>query len=230
MIILIGCDAVKEALVDYSDSFSDRGDTGFGEFYLKDFGIFASSGERWKIIRRFSLTTLRNFGLGKRSIEERIQEEAQCLTEKFMKDKDAPIDPLYIMRFAVSNVICSVVFGERYDYEDKKFLTLLKYIEDILLLSNSRSGQLLVMFPTIMPYIPGPHQRFFKTIASLKQFIKEMMKTHRDTLDENCPRDFIDCFLIKMEEEKRIQTQNFIRRIYRPRSLIYLLLEQRRQV
>ncbi|CAJ0963630.1 unnamed protein product [Ranitomeya imitator] len=59
------------------------------------------------------------------------------------------------------------------------------------------------MFPTVMPYIPGPHQRFFKTITNLKQFIKETMKTHRDTLDENCPRDFIDCFLIKMEEEKK---------------------------
>ncbi|XP_073497683.1 cytochrome P450 2A4-like [Phyllobates terribilis] len=203
IIILIGCDAMKEALVDYSDSFSERGDTGFGEFYLKDFGIFGSSGERWKILRRFSLTTLRNFGLGKRSIEERIQEEAQCLTEKLMKDKDAPIDPLYIMKSAVSNVICSVVFGERFDYEDQKFLSLLSYIDDILLLTNSRSGQLLAMFPTVMPYIPGPHQRFFKTVASVKQFIKEMIKTHRDTLDENCPRDFIDCFLIKMEEEKK---------------------------
>ncbi|XP_073405286.1 cytochrome P450 2C8-like isoform X2 [Dendrobates tinctorius] len=208
-IVLVGYDAVKEALVDCSDAFSDRGDIGAGEFFTKDFGVIASSGERWKILRRFSLTTLRNFGMGKRSIEERIQEESRCLTEKFLKDKDSPINPVHIMRLAVSNVICSIVFGDRFDYEDKKFLTLISYFNEIAELFNSTLGQLLIMFPRIMPYIPGPHRGIIKIMNNLKQFIKEMTETHRATLDENCPRDFIDCFLMKMEEEKKNQDTEF---------------------
>ncbi|XP_056394789.1 cytochrome P450 2C15-like isoform X2 [Hyla sarda] len=202
-LILIGYDAVKEALVDRSDAFSDRGDAGAIAFFNKDFGILASNGERWKTLRRFSLTILRNFGMGKRSIEERVQEEARCLVDKLMKDKDSPTNPIYILRSAVSNVICSVVFGERFDYEDQKYLKLLSNVYLLLQLLNSRSGQLLNMFPTIMPHLPGPHHKIFKCIDNLKQFIKEKVCTHRSTLDENFPRDYIDCFLTKMKEERK---------------------------
>ncbi|CAJ0954610.1 unnamed protein product [Ranitomeya imitator] len=125
------------------------------------------------------------------------------------RSADSPIDPVHIMQLAVSNVICSIVFGERFDYEDKKFLTLISHFNEIEELFNSSSGQLLFMFPRIMSYIPGPHRRISIIMNNLKQFIKEMTETHRATLDENCPRDFIDCFLMKMEEEKNNQDTEF---------------------
>lgn len=43
---------------------------------------------------------------------------------------EKPFDPSSFLIHAVSNVICSVVFGDRFDYEDKKFLTLIDLLEE----------------------------------------------------------------------------------------------------
>ncbi|XP_044130666.1 cytochrome P450 2C18-like [Bufo gargarizans] len=209
VVVLNGYDAVREALVDRADVFSNRAKVPAAEFVFKDYGVLLSNGERWKQLRRFSLTTMRNFGMGKRSVEERILEESRCLRDELKKNTGSFIDPTYLFTLAVSNVICSIVFGERFEYEDEKFLNLLTMLKEAFKIRSSSTGQLLNSFPKLFLRIPGPQQKVLKNISSIKEFVMDKVKEHQETLDLNCPRDFIDCFLIKMEEEKEIPNTEF---------------------
>uniref|UniRef100_A0A452GUA1 Uncharacterized protein n=1 Tax=Gopherus agassizii TaxID=38772 RepID=A0A452GUA1_9SAUR len=197
VVVLCGYQAVKEALVDQAEEFSGRGEI---PAFSKDFnghGVVFANGERWRQLRRFSLTVLRNFGMGKRSIEERIQEEAQCLVEELRKTQGAPFDPIFNLSQAVSNIICSIVFGNRFDYKDEKFIALNKLI--FKRFPGFPSVQLYNAFPGILEKIPGPHQTGSKCSQEIISFILERIKLQQATLDLNAPQNFIDCFLVKMD-------------------------------
>uniref|UniRef100_A0A8C3P5K9 unspecific monooxygenase n=1 Tax=Chrysemys picta bellii TaxID=8478 RepID=A0A8C3P5K9_CHRPI len=200
IVVLYGYEIVKEALIGLGDEFSGRGSMPIFEKSSKGRGIVFSNGERWKQLRRFALTNLRNFGMGKKSIEERIQEETRFLLERLRNTHGRPFDPILFLNHSVSNVICSIVFGDRFDYEDKKFVTLINLLDEDSKLQRSPWTALYNFFPTLMDYIPGPHQGIFKNSLEFRKFVLERVKMHKESLDANCPRDFIDAFLIKMEE------------------------------
>ncbi|EDL94270.1 rCG57796, isoform CRA_b [Rattus norvegicus] len=124
-VVLHGYDVVKEALLQQGDEFLGRGPLPIIEDTHKGYGLIFSNGERWKVMRRFSLMTLRNFGMGKRSLEERVQEEARCLVEELQKTKAQPFDPTFILACAPCNVICSILFNDRFQYNNKTFLNLM---------------------------------------------------------------------------------------------------------
>ncbi|XP_077677182.1 cytochrome P450 2H2-like isoform X3 [Eretmochelys imbricata] len=130
VVVLYGYEIVKEALVGLGEEFSGRGSMPLFEKMAQEPGIVFSNGERWKKLRRFALTNLRNFGMGKKSIEERIQEETRFLVERLRNTNGRPFDPTLFLTHTVSNVICAIVFGDRFDYEDKKFVTLINLIEE----------------------------------------------------------------------------------------------------
>ncbi|NP_001408675.1 cytochrome P450, family 2, subfamily a, polypeptide 22 isoform 3 precursor [Mus musculus] len=131
VVVLYGYDAVKEALEDNAEEFSGRGEQATFNTLFKGYGVTFSNGERAKQLRRFSIATLKDFGLGKRGMEERIQEEAGCLIKMLQGTCGAPIDPTMYLSKTVSNVISSIVFGDRFNYEDKEFLSLLQMMSQM---------------------------------------------------------------------------------------------------
>ncbi|XP_048194587.1 cytochrome P450 2C5-like isoform X2 [Perognathus longimembris pacificus] len=201
-VVLYGYEAVKEALTDHGEEFSGRGKVPVVDKVNKGLGIVFSNGHRWKEMRRFALMTLRNFGMGKRSIEERVQEEARCLVEELRKTNGSPCDPTFILGCAPCNVICSIVFQNRFDYKDQNLLNLMEKLEEGAKIVSSPWMQIYNLFPCLIHYVPGSHKTIAINSEYVNSYILKKVKEHEESLDVNNPRDFIDCFLIKMKQEQ----------------------------
>uniref|UniRef100_A0A8C8ZK34 Cytochrome P450 n=1 Tax=Prolemur simus TaxID=1328070 RepID=A0A8C8ZK34_PROSS len=206
-VILHGYEVVKEALINQGDKFLGRGCFPIIDDIQKGYGLLFSNGERWEQMRRFSLMTLRNFGMGKRSMEEKVQEEARCLMEEFRKTESQPFDPKFILACAPCNVICSILFNERFQYKNETFLFLMDLLNENFKEVNSHWIQTYNLWPTLIRYLPGKHRVFSKRLNDLKYFILEKVKEHQESWDPNNPRDFIDCFLSKMEQKNKPKSE-----------------------
>ncbi|XP_075463037.1 cytochrome P450 2G1-like isoform X1 [Ascaphus truei] len=203
VVVLCGYKAVKEALVDHGEKFSGRAELPIVDLTSQGYGIAFSNGERWKELRRFSITTLRNFGMGKRNIEERIQEEVQFLMEAFQETQGCIFNPAFFLRRSVSNVICSVVFGNRFDYKDQKLQTLLDLMTENLRRVDNIWVQLYNFFPTLLSILPGPHHKLTENYQEQVRYVEEIVQEHKKSLDPAAPRDYIDAFLIKIQQDNQ---------------------------
>nr|XP_038944510.1 cytochrome P450 2F2 isoform X2 [Rattus norvegicus] len=74
---------------------------------------------------------------------------------------------------------------------------------------SSPWGEMYNIFPSLLDWVPGPHRRVFRNFGGMKDLIARSVREHQDSLDPNSPRDFIDCFLTKMVQEKQDPLSHF---------------------
>ncbi|KAF3819781.1 hypothetical protein GH733_015290 [Mirounga leonina] len=68
----------------------------------------------------------------------------QCKMDMFdilWSVKGQPFNPHFKMNSAVSNIICSITFGKRFEYEDEQFQELLRLLDDVTCLEASMRCQ-----------------------------------------------------------------------------------------
>ncbi|XP_041646717.1 cytochrome P450 2J4-like [Cheilinus undulatus] len=202
MVVLNGFEVLKEALVNQGGSLADRPPLPLLMDMCHGLGVILSSGHLWKQQRRFVLSTLRNFGLGKKTLEPVILDELTYCLKKLKSYEGKPFNPHLCINSAASNIICSLVFGRRFEYTDEKFRTLISDLEIALQCQTSVGAQFYNSFPLLMRYIPGKHQTFLNICCNIKDFIREELKEHKQNWDPSDPRDYIDCYLNEIEMNK----------------------------
>ncbi|XP_053880118.1 cytochrome P450 2K4-like [Malaclemys terrapin pileata] len=201
MVVLSGYETVKEALVNQADAFAERPKVPVLEEISKGYGVIFSHGNNWKVMRRFTLTTLRDFGMGKRAIEDRIVEEYGFLMKDIESHKGKPFDIATIMNAAVANIIVSILLGERFDYKNPTFLRLLSLMSENVRLAGSPSVTLYNMFPAL-GFLLRNYKILLQNTSEFHSFIQRTFIEHLKELDKNDQRSFIDAFLVRQQEEK----------------------------
>ncbi|XP_063425287.1 cytochrome P450 2C25-like [Mytilus trossulus] len=195
---------LHEAFVKHADIFSGRPDVFFFTKVQEGKGIAAASDPLWKAQRTFTINALRHFGFGKRNMESKILEEVEFFIEVLESKKGRPVNIEINVREAISNVICSIVFGKRFNYDDKIFQKLIKDLEELL--SNP--------YLPMVNWIPYLHyvsyisdvlgtQKCIDLVKDLKAQLANIIEEHKRTFDEEDLRDFIDAYLLEWKNHTR---------------------------
>ncbi|XP_007229530.2 cytochrome P450 2U1 [Astyanax mexicanus] len=208
LVVLNGYEMVKDAMTNYTEVFSDRPDIPLVSILTKRKGIvFAPYGTVWRRQRKFCHTALRNFGLGKLSLEPCIHEGFTIVKAELLKRSQeagaAGMDLTPLISNAVSNVISSISLGQRFHHQDEEFRTQLNLMASGLEISVNSPALLINIFPWLY-YLPfGVFKQLRKVERDITAFLKKIIAKHRATLDPENPRDFIDIYLIEMLAQEK---------------------------
>lgn len=164
-------------------------------------GVVLSNGRVWQEQRRFVHQHFRDFGIGKSSFEDAVATEAKCLTDALLKFDGESVSIERLINNAVSNVIASVTFGRRFNYDDKSFQTVLEKFNENMEASMLRFG--LSVFLPITKYLPfGGSSGIRENLRTYFNFHDDMTSEHKSKFDESNTRDMMDAYLNEIKKNR----------------------------
>jgi cytochrome P450 family 2 subfamily J len=203
VIVIHGVEAIKEALS--RPEFLGRPKLGVLKLFNKDSAFFFGGDiHKWKEQRRFVVHSMKDLGLGRTQIEGEISDEIRHFLDKLRLHNGAPLDLKEPLSPSMSNNICTLVFGKRYEYEDPDRVFL---DHNLHVATNSFSQTSLAgFFPWILN-VPVISKLFdmkkgVAAIDKIKAFFNKEVEKHKDTYDPKNIRDFIDSFIGEQDSRK----------------------------
>ena len=162
--------------------------------------------EEFKRQRSTSLQVLRSLGYGKHNTEGKIQEEAAYLMNIFKGLDGKPFDPAPTLMVSVSNVICSLLYGRRYDHSDQEYQYLLQAVRELIcLFATELEGDSVWLYrfkPSYRKTIEDL-RRCWEKLSSFnqKKIDERRERIEREDLDE--PSDFIEGYLKELKPNSK---------------------------
>ena len=210
MVHLNDVDLIKEAFITKAEIFSDRPQPKRPDPTSDLFGrgkgiVDVNYGKDFKERKTLILHSIKDFGFGGKTLEDTAAEEVAFLIQRFadVADSGIPTDiHQRLIHLSVSNVICSVVFGKRFSFDDEPFNAAVEGIR--FLLSSPSPIVRLEGMPLLrhLPVVKRLKAEVNRHRRNAVDFVERQIQLHKEEFDVHCPKDFIDLALQKAELDK----------------------------
>lgn len=162
-----------------------------------------------------ALEILREFGLGKNILAEKIQEEVKEYLKGLETENSAAFNPSHLTHHCIANIICSIVFGRRYDFDDPHFLKCMDKLESNM--KDVGGDAAILNFMPYLRFLPGDlfhMKRVDRNAAFIDAFCKDAYTEHLKDYDENCVKDFISGYIREMKRKDAADEETTINGLY----------------
>lgn len=208
---IVDFDVAVETHIKRANIFAHRFSDGGMNYIREGRGIFASNGYFWMEHRRFALTTLRNFGLGRNIMEEKIMKEYNYRFNDFQKthfnNGAIEVNANTCIDYVVGSIINQLLLSKRFEYGDSEF----EHLKDNLSKSFESLSPLEGFAPLWVLKSDWMKWRTKYSLAPFDYVFEVMEKFIRDRVlaieqGEHAITeegdDFVDAYLIKIEKDK----------------------------
>uniref|UniRef100_UPI00358FEDFD cytochrome P450 1A1-like n=1 Tax=Myxine glutinosa TaxID=7769 RepID=UPI00358FEDFD len=187
VVVLNGLNIIKKALVIQGEDFAERP-------YLESMRI-VSKGQsmvfnkpynaEWKAHKRLAQSALRTVCSEEAensecscALEQHVWSEARYLVHMCLDltAEHGPFDPLQHVTVSVANVISAILFGRRFEHDDKEFISIVSTAEEFAKVASTENS---ADFIPILQYLPNLRLRRFKELmATFDSFIERNVLDH----------------------------------------------------
>ncbi|XP_022085314.1 cytochrome P450 2J5-like [Acanthaster planci] len=218
VIVLNDAEAIKEAY--QRKEMNDRPRMNIKNHSLGK-GVAFASGDCWREQRSFTIRTLETLGAGRPIHEEKIAQEVKAVLDEIAAFGGKAFDPKYPMMICVSNIISSLLFSIRHEYDDKEYKDFLDMIAEITHLMGTSGA---INSAPLIKHLPlASKNKLAKFGTTELRYMIGIVKEHRKNLDPENPKDFTDAYLSEVLARKESgNTKSQISYENLPHTLIHL--------
>ncbi|XP_065748333.1 LOW QUALITY PROTEIN: cytochrome P450 2W1 [Phocoena phocoena] len=175
--VLTGYEAVREALVGTGQELAGRPPIAIFQLIQGGRGVFSSSGERWRAARQLTMRTLRGLGVGRAPVADKVLQELRCLTAQLDSYGGRPF-PLALLGWAPSSITFMLLFGQRFDYRDPVFVSLLGLIDRVMVLLGTPGLQLFNIYPWLGALLQL-HRPVLRKVEAVRAILRNLLEARR---------------------------------------------------